>query len=244
MPSKRSSSSSKSPKAAASKARTKKAKPKTVSHALYTSSSGTAFANAKKNDLRRYPAPDGDGARLYPLVSPTVSPSFSIGKSDTVFAIGFCFARNLEGALHRAGLTVLSREPDPSEIGESVGAASNFLNKYTVPSILNELKWALERDSFPGEDIIYPISDGIYCDPQLGLVRLPYPLETIMQMRERYLETMAQVIEGVRAKGDIRPKTARALDRFHGADLENAAAKRVRSVFAREIDFFGYEPAP
>jgi len=65
-----------------------------------------------------------------------------------------------------------------------------------------------------------------------------------MQKTERYLETMAQVIEGVRAKGDIRPKTARALDRFCGADLDNAAAKRVRSVFAREIDFFGYEPAP
>ncbi|SHL71509.1 GSCFA family protein [Roseovarius marisflavi] len=165
-----------------------------TSNAVYSSTSSQAFENARKNTLRRYPAPDAGGERLYPLVSPSVSPTFSIGKTDSVFAIGSCFARNLEGALHRAGMNVLSRQIDLGTIGQNVGAASNFLNKYNASSILNDLRWALDRDSFPGEDIIYPVSDEVYCDPQLGLIRLPYPLADIMDMRARYLDAMAQVI--------------------------------------------------
>ena len=165
-----------------------------TSSAVYSSTSSQAFENARKNNLRRYPAPDAGGERLYPLVSPSVSPSFSIGKTDSVFAIGSCFARNLEGALHKAGMNVLSRQINLGKIGDDVGAATNFLNKYNASSILNDLKWALDRDSFPGEDIIYPVSDEVYCDPQLGLIRLPYPLADIMDMRARYLDAMAQVI--------------------------------------------------
>ena len=166
-----------------------------TSNAVYSSTSSQAFENVRKNTLRRYPAPDAGGERLYPLVSPTVSPTFSIGKTDSVFAIGSCFARNLEGALHKAGMDVLSRRINLGKIGEEVGAASNFLNKYNASSILNDLKWALDRDSFPGEDIIYSVSDDVFCDPQLGLIRLPYPLADIMDMRARYLDAMAQVIK-------------------------------------------------
>ncbi|MDZ7709219.1 MAG: GSCFA domain-containing protein [Roseovarius sp.] len=90
-------------------------------------------------------------------------------------------------------MNVLSRQPDLGPIGEAVGAASNFLNKYTAPSILNDLGWALDRDSFPGEKIIYKVADGVHCDPQLGLVRLPYSMAEIMEMRTRYLDAVAQV---------------------------------------------------
>jgi len=161
--------------------------------AIHRASSEDAFAAARKNMQRRYPSPEIDGERLYPLVDPAVSPGFTIGRQDSVFAVGSCFARNLEGALHRAGMTVLSRDPDLGQIGESVGKASTFLNKYTVHSILNEMTWALDRDSFPGEKIIYPVGEGLYCDPQLGLVRLPFALADIMDMRTRYLDAMVQV---------------------------------------------------
>ena len=46
----------------------------------------------------------------------------------------------------------------------------------------------------------------------------------------------------IKAKGEIRPGNTHALERFYGADLNNPAAKRVRSVFAREIEYFGYSP--
>jgi hypothetical protein len=163
--------------------------------AVYSASSSQAFKNAKKNNMRRYPAPGDREKRLYPLVTPSSRGTFKISKTDSIFAIGSCFARNIEGALHQAGMNVLSRKIDLGKIGDEVGSAATFFNKYTVVSILNDLEWALERDTFPGEDIIYSISKEIYCDPQLGLVKLPYPLPEIMDMRTRYLDAMAQVVK-------------------------------------------------
>ena len=186
-----------------------------TSHTVHAASSSEAFATARKNMLRRYPSPGTDAERLFPLVSPTPQPSFFFSPQDTVFAIGSCFARNLEGALHSAGMNVLSRLPDLGPIGEAVGSAGNFLNKYTAPSILNDLKWALERDSFPGDKIVYPISQGVYCDPQLGLVRLPYPLDDIMQMRMRYLDIMAEA-----ANADVMIITLGYVEAWYDKELD------------------------
>lgn len=158
-------------------------------------SADTAMARARKNDLRRYPSPDRDGDRLYPLASPTVTPSFRIGPDDTIFAIGSCFARNVEKALEAAGKRVLSREFELGEIGAGLEDAANFFNKYSIHSVLNEIRWALERDTFPGADIIYETAPGRYCDPQLGMARLDYPLEQILAFRHRYLDAMAAVAQ-------------------------------------------------
>ncbi|SHI87140.1 GSCFA domain-containing protein [Wenxinia saemankumensis] len=152
-----------------------------------------AFVRAKGNALRRYPAPERDGDRLYPLASPTVTPSFRIGADDTIFAIGSCFARNVEKALEGAGKRVLSREIDLGEIGASLGDATNFFNKYSIHSVTNEIRWALERDSFPGADILYPMGPDRYCDPQLGMARLDFDADTILAFRHRYLDAMAAV---------------------------------------------------
>jgi len=39
-----------------------------------------------------------------------------------------------------------------------------------------------------------------------------------------------------------RPKSGRDLTRFYGADFDNSASRRVREVFAQEIEYFGYTP--
>src|SRR5680860_53701 len=119
----------------------------------------------------------------------------SIQKPEPNMTSNAVYSTSSNQALDKAGMNVLSRQIDLGKIGEDVGAATNFLNKYTAPSILNDLKWAMERYSFPGEHIIYAVRDGVYCDPQLGLIRLPYPLSDIMEMRARYLDAMAQVTE-------------------------------------------------
>ncbi len=154
-----------------------------------------AMLRASKNRYRRYPSPDRDSDRLYPLASPTVSPTFEIGAEDTIFAIGSCFARNVEKALEAAGKRVLSREFDLGEIGESLEDSANLFNKYSIHSVYNEIKWALERDSFPGEDIIYDIGNGRYVDAQLGMAKLEFPLETILAFRHRYLDAMTAVVD-------------------------------------------------
>ncbi|MBL4813428.1 MAG: GSCFA domain-containing protein [Rhodobacteraceae bacterium] len=154
-----------------------------------------ALQRARGNKLRRYPSPDKDGDRLYPLASPTASPSFEFAPDDTIFAIGSCFARNVEKALENAGKRVLSREFSLGEIGESLGDAANFFNKYSIHSVLNEFTWALERDKFPGEEVLYEIGEGTYFDAQLGMAKLDFPVKTILEFRHRYLDAMAKIAD-------------------------------------------------
>ena len=189
--------------------------PAPACHAIHRATAAEAMETARRNGLRRYPSPEQGSARLYPLVAAGMAPGFGIGAQDSIFAIGSCFARNLEGALHKAGMNVLSRAPDLGPIGAAAGAASNYLNKYTAPSILNDLRWALERESFPGEAIIYPVGEGLYCDPQLGLVRLAHPLPEIMEMRTRYLDAMAQV-----AQADVVIVTLGYVEAWYDRELD------------------------
>jgi len=165
------------------------------SRAIERSAASEAFARARSNKYRRYPSPEAGGERLYPLAAPTVRPTFRIGAEDTIFAIGSCFARNVEKALQEAGKRVLSREFDLGEIGDSLGDTANFFNKYSIHSVLNELRWALDRASFPGEQILYQLGQDRYNDSQMGMARLDFPRERILEFRHAYLDAMAQVAE-------------------------------------------------
>lgn len=154
------------------------------------------YERARHNKLRRYPSPERGGDRLYPLASPSVTPAFRIAPKDTIFTIGSCFARNVESSMIDIGMTVTSRELDLGPIGESLGFAANFYNKYSVHSILNEIRWSLEPDTFPGEDIIYKMDNiGGFADLQLGMAKLEFPLEEVMAFRKRYLQVMSRVAD-------------------------------------------------
>ena len=160
---------------------------------LSSISATQAYANAKSNKLRSYPSPKRDGDRLYPLASPSAKPSFTMKPTDTVFTIGSCFARNVESALLETGMTVTSNESDLGVIGDSLGFTPNFFNKYSIHSIYNDLKWAFERDTYPGDDIIYPMhKDGLYADMQLGMSKLAFEMADIRDFRTRYLDVMAR----------------------------------------------------
>ena len=89
----------------------------------------------------------------------------------------------------------MSREFELGEIGESLGDAANFFNKYSIHSVTNEIRWAVERETFPGEALIYPLGKGRYCDSQLGMAKLEFPMEEILAFRHRYLDAMAQVLD-------------------------------------------------
>lgn len=163
---------------------------------LETISAANAYAHARSNKLRRYPSPDRDGDRLYPLAAPSAKPSFRINKTDKVFTIGSCFARNVEASLIAAGMRVTSNESDLGPVGESLGFTANFFNKYAIHSIYNDLKWALERDTYPGDDVIYAMPQkGLYADLQLGMSKLDFPIADIRDFRNRYLDVMARAVD-------------------------------------------------
>lgn len=156
-----------------------------------------AYRLASQNPLRRYPSPEKDGDRLYPLATPVLTPSFTMSREDTVFTIGSCFARNVEAALINAGINVTSRDFDLGPIGESLGFAGNFFNKYSIHSVINELRWAMDRESFPGEEILYPLGKGEekFCDLQLGAAKLEFPVDEILEFRHRFLDVMARAAQ-------------------------------------------------
>ena len=153
-----------------------------------------AFGRATTNAQRRYPTPQAKGNRLYPIASPVGQPTFQITQDETFFTIGSCFARNIESALITAGMDVTSREVNLGIVGDSRGFAPNFFNKYSVHSIYNDLKWALERDSFPGAEVLYHI-DGKdwYADLQMGIPKLKFPVDDILAFRTKYLDVITRV---------------------------------------------------
>ena len=156
-------------------------------------SASEAFSLMRKNKLRKYPHPKRDGERLYPLASPQNIPSFEMSVEDSVFAIGSCFARNIERTLLQLGMRVPSQEFEFGIVGAEMERSSGLFNKYSVHSMLNELRWALERETYPGDDIILSLPGGVYADLQLGMTRLEYPKEDILKFRTAYLDAMAQV---------------------------------------------------
>ena len=155
-----------------------------------------AYERAKSNPQRRYPSPNLGANRLRPTATPTGRPSFQISPDESFFTIGSCFARSLEVALINAGMQVTSHEVDLGIIGDSRGFTPNFFNKYSVHSIYNDLKWALERETFPGADILYHVEGkSWYADLQLGLAKLEFPVEAILAFRTQYLDVLARVAD-------------------------------------------------
>lgn len=162
-------------------------------HNIERLSAEEALGRARGNRYRRYPSPDRDGNRLYPDASPVGSVGFRFTRDDTIFAIGSCFARNVERALVRSDFRVLSQDVDLGPVGASLEDGTNFFNKYSVHSILNDLTWALERDRFPGEACLYAHPSGGVLDCQLGMARLDFPVADVLDFRRRYLDAMAAV---------------------------------------------------
>ena len=158
-------------------------------------SAAAAMDRTRKNEFRKYPTPERDGDRLYPFAAPQSTPGFKIEEEDTIFAVGSCFARRIETSLQGIGNRVLSAEFDLGPIGQTANFTPNIFNKYSIHSITNELRWALERDSFPGFDLFYRVGNGAYADCQLGLPRIEFPTGQIMEFRHRCLDVMARLVE-------------------------------------------------
>ncbi|NDW44278.1 GSCFA domain-containing protein [Ruegeria sp. PrR005] len=129
-----------------------------------------ALKRSKQNKFDRWLAPEG-GARerlLSGVIVPMGQQSFSAGPEHTFFAIGSCFARNVEERLELAGATVLSRNLDAGRLNSQSARLGGLLNKYTPLSILQELQWACGEATYD-EAMLLELSAGEYYDPHLRL---------------------------------------------------------------------------
>lgn len=93
-------------------------------------------------------------------------PSFKISKGASIFTVGSCFARHIEAALGEFGFSLPAFQL-PSEALGLVGKDTGALNKYTPPSIANEIRWAFDDAPVaPIEEALIPYGNG-YWDGQL-----------------------------------------------------------------------------
>ena len=128
--------------------------------------------------------------RLTPLARPDFDPSFRFGKADPVFAIGSCFARNIEKQLMIEGYNVAFPKFRPPLDPGFKADPDAMLHRYLVQSIANELAWAVgDGPAFP--DAFYFEQPGGWYDLQLHVGASAAPLDLVKSRRKAILDYMA-----------------------------------------------------
>lgn len=152
-----------------------------------------ALAVARDNSFGRW---TGEGQAAGPriasgVVIPHVTPSFTAGRDATFFAIGSCFARNVEERLEQAGARVTSRNIAVRDLGNGNARAGGVFNKYTPLSILQELQWAADPASFPAAALLEG-GKNTFIDPYLSLQAGQGTLAEVMARRAEIAAYFAQ----------------------------------------------------
>lgn len=101
---------------------------------------------------------------------PRITPKFKLPPTANVFTLGSCFAREIETALIKRGMTVSSRPKEiesqadfPTKAG--VTTIYDLFNRYNVPSIVRELAHLSPSSNFDlGDQLIYEHADGLFDD--------------------------------------------------------------------------------
>jgi hypothetical protein len=150
----------------------------------------------------RWPTRHERPNRLEPEAWPAIRPKWSLHGVRSIYTIGSCFARNIEQRFAETGYDVPTlRFAVPPE--EWRGDRSNgILNKYTPPSIHQELEWALRvraarsdraREALLAEPLL-DIGDGLVVDGELaGFV--PVPRARGVERRQQLHETVERAFE-------------------------------------------------
>jgi hypothetical protein len=140
----------------------------------------SAWEAAAGGNARWPRAGEAFGELVYPV---RYRPKFQIGAGDRFFCIGSCFARNIEEHLIYRGIGVLSRRI-VSPAAEWPARPNGIVNKFTTPSMLNEVAWL---DALPDDAgaLLLEAGDG-WVDMQLSPIAKPVSRERAIE-RRRYL---------------------------------------------------------
>jgi len=97
-------------------------------------------------------------------------PKFPLSRNDSVYAIGSCFARNIEGALSKDGFDVLSCKLElPANCFLGGKNPSTVLTKFNTYSMVSEIEEAFGERSLQDDGLI-EIPEKGYINPQLHRV--------------------------------------------------------------------------
>ncbi len=161
-------------------------------------SSEQAWETAYRNKLARYPTPNSGLDRLYPFPAPETKSTFKFPTDAKIFSIGSCFAGSLDVALVSSGMNIISRSKEVAEKIKDRENTSAVYNKYTLQSVLNEVRWALDPSTpYPGEGALTEMGEGKWTDLNLGGATGYYsgPKEEILALREAYSASVRKIAE-------------------------------------------------
>ena len=96
---------------------------------------------------------------------PVWKPSFTIAPDAKIFAIGSCFARNLERFLLQQGIRTTSTDPEHEQMEIRTNLQLGLLNKYNLASLHQELAWAAGIETFPEQGFLE--HKGKFVDPYI-----------------------------------------------------------------------------
>lgn len=196
-----------------------------------------AFATARSNACGRWNAGETTAEERLAsrLVVPEGKRTFSAKPTDTFFAIGSCFARNVEERLELAGARVTSREIAVRDLGNTSARQGGIFNKYTPTSILQELEWAVDPESFPSVGLLPAGPDLVY-DPFLSGKAGTGTVEELMERRREIAAYFAQAFEA-----DVVVVTLGLiecwLDKESGLMLNEAPSPRLTAAFPDRFQF-------
>ena len=154
-----------------------------------------AWKVVRRNKHSRWPDPEKSPNRLVPVASPRSYKTFSIDRTESVFTIGSCFARNIEEVLAQLGFRVPALDIAAKEEDRATGRPNGMLNKFVTQSIEFELSWALGAIEYDPESVLLPIGDEGYIDPFLKPGLPPVSLERGVERRLEVLANTKRVTE-------------------------------------------------
>ena len=160
---------------------------------LLVVSASDAFKRVRHKDSRWPRTGEAQAERLIPLAQPRFWPSFHINRSEPIFTIGSCFARNIEKQLITEGYKVAAADFEIPLDNRFKADPDALMNRYVVPSICNELLWGFGRP-FKMRNLVF-IGEDQWFDPHLHPLVAPAPLDEVLGRREAITRYMARARE-------------------------------------------------
>lgn len=129
------------------------------------------------------PMRDATGNRLQSPVKPIILNNFTLNRSDKVFTIGSCFARNIEDFLRNEGfdLSVFKFAVPTEELNAIAPWPTQMLNKYTPFSMTNEVNGAFGELDL--NQTLVEVAEGSFLDMQLH-TNVGVPIERAIERRQ------------------------------------------------------------
>lgn len=173
---------------------------------LRTFSLAEALANRRSNKLHRWGKgepdrqlddPDLASNRIgKPYLATVGHPSTKV-RPGSVYAVGSCFAREIEGALQSSGWTVLSlADALTDEIFHAEGRPEyGFINRYSAPAMALEFERGFGVITLGETELMNEVGDNLFFDPNFTNSLAPAPLEVCTRRRKLTAEVVRTVAD-------------------------------------------------